>query len=56
MKTDPVEITAITLIDKVLEFTSMTPDTSSWTFEKLNKNESRLVRLRQIDSLSQLMH
>ena len=51
MKHDPTEITGITLIEKLLEFTSMTTDSSSWTFEKLKDNESRLVRLRQIDCL-----
>jgi hypothetical protein len=51
MKTDTKEITGITLIDKVLEFTSKTNEESEWTFEKQKDNPPRLIRLQQIDIL-----
>lgn len=54
MKNEPAEITGITLIDKVLEFTSMAPDPSSWTFEEQQPNASRFLRLLQIECLLNL--
>lgn len=54
MKTDPIEITGITLIDKILEFVSMIPDPKIWTLKKLKDNESGFIRLQQIDVLLKL--
>lgn len=48
MKTDPTQITAITLLDKALEFESMTFDRSDWDLEKLKDNPPRFVRLQQL--------
>jgi len=54
MKHDPTEISGITLIDKILEFTSLVPDNSIWTFDELKNNKSLFVRLQQINSLLKL--
>lgn len=43
--------TALTLLEKVIEFTGMTNDSSEWTFEEQRGNPPRLVRLQQIHSL-----
>ena len=45
------EFTAIDLLDKVLEFTSMSPDSRSWNLDALQSNPPRLIRFLQIDSL-----
>ena len=42
---------AIDLLDKILEFTSLTPDPNQWNFEDLESNPPRHIRLQQIDSL-----
>jgi hypothetical protein len=42
---------AIDLLDKILEFTSLTPDPNQWNFEDLESNPPRHIRLKQIDSL-----
>lgn len=54
MKLDLKEITGLTLIDKIIEFVSMTSDPSSWTFEKQNTNPPRLIRLKQLNVLLKL--
>ena len=41
----------IDLIEKIIEFTAMTPDSATWTYNSLKENEPRLIRLKQIDSL-----
>lgn len=45
------EFTSTDLLDKVLEFTSMSPDSSSWNLVALKSNPPRLIRFLQIDSL-----
>jgi len=45
------EFTAIDLLEKVLEFTSMSPNPNSWNFDSLKSNPPRLIRFQQIDSL-----
>lgn len=54
MKTDPTEITALTLIDKALELKAIAPDKSKWTLAAQNDNLPRLVRLRQLNVLLQI--
>lgn len=44
--------TAVDLLEKVIEFTNMTPDPKDWSFEVQMKNDPRFVRLQQILSLS----
>jgi len=39
------------LLDKIIDFTNMTPDSAEWSFEKQKDNPPRLVRLKQIQSL-----
>ena len=51
MKRDPKKISGLTLIDKILEFISMTPNSVDWNFEKLNNFPSKLIRLKQINVL-----
>ena len=51
MKSDPIQITGLTLIDKALEFQSKTPDKSEWTLKKLKDNPPRFVRLQQLGVL-----
>ncbi|MDZ7615209.1 MAG: hypothetical protein U5K51_17050 [Flavobacteriaceae bacterium] len=46
MKTNPKQITALTLINKALEFERMTSK-SEWTLDKQKANPPRLVRLQQ---------
>jgi len=43
--------TALDLLNKVIEFTSMTKDSAEWSFEKQKDNPPRLVRLQQIQAL-----
>lgn len=54
LKTDPIQITAITLLDKALEFESMTSDRTAWKHEKLKDDQPRFVRLQQIIVLLKL--
>jgi hypothetical protein len=42
---------AIDLLDKVFEFTEMTPNSSEWNIKSLRSNPPRQIRLRQIESL-----
>lgn len=51
MKTEPLQITALTLIDKVLEFERITPEKSEWSLDKQKDNKPRFVRLKQIEVL-----
>ncbi len=51
MPRDPIEITGITLIEKVLEFVAMIPDSSNWVFNQMKLNSSYEIRYRQIDVL-----
>lgn len=39
------------LLDKILEFIEMTPDTTLWSSEKLSSNLPRLIRFQQVNSL-----
>jgi hypothetical protein len=41
----------IDLIDKIVEFIEMTPDSKLWSETALKNNNSRLIRLKQIKSL-----
>lgn len=41
----------IDLLDKILEFSKMTPDTKLWSINSLQDNQPRLIRLKQINSL-----
>ncbi len=41
----------VDLINKILEFIAMTPNDFEWNYKSLSSNESRLIRLKQIDSL-----
>lgn len=41
----------IDLIEKIIEFIEMTPNSSEWTYNSLKENEPRLIRLKQINSL-----
>jgi hypothetical protein len=54
LKTDVTQITALTILDKALEFESMTPEKSEWTLEKLKDNPPRLIRLQQLNVLLRL--
>jgi hypothetical protein len=54
LRTDPLQITAITLLDKALEFESMTSDRTEWKLEKLKDNPPRFVRLQQLIVLLKL--
>ena len=44
LKLDPLEITAITLLDKALEFERKTSSRTEWKLEKLKDNPPRFVR------------
>ena len=44
-------LTATDLLDKVIEFTEMTPDQEQWTLSALESNLPRFIRLQQINSL-----
>ena len=39
------------LLEKIIEFTAMTPDANQWNLSSLKSNPSRQIRLRQIQSL-----
>ena len=41
----------IDLLEKILEFVAMTPETNLWTLNSLIDNQPRLIRLKQINSL-----
>lgn len=41
----------INLLDKILEFTEMTPNSAEWNLKSLKANPPRQIRLRQIESL-----
>lgn len=45
------EYSALDLLQKIIEFTSMTPDTEDWTFKRQKFNDPRFIRLQQIMSL-----
>jgi hypothetical protein len=51
MKKDATIITAHVLLNKVFEFTAMTPDESEWSLELQKDNPPRLIRLQQIEAL-----
>lgn len=48
---DPTEITAITLIDKIIEFVAMLPDKNNWDINQLKLSSSYEIRYRQITTL-----
>ena len=41
----------INLLDKILEFTEMSPNSAEWNLKSLKANPPRQIRLRQIESL-----
>ena len=43
--------TALDLLDKVIDFTNRSSDSTEWSFEKQQDNPPRLVRLQQIQAL-----
>lgn len=45
------EHTALHLLDKVIEFTTMTSDPVEWSYEEQKGNPPRFIRLKQIHSL-----
>jgi len=45
------QYSAVDLLEKVIEFTNMTPDPNDWSFEVQMKNDPRFIRLQQILSL-----
>ncbi|HEY3372248.1 MAG TPA: hypothetical protein VGK10_15440 [Prolixibacteraceae bacterium] len=47
----PNTFSALNLLDTVIEFTGMTPDSKEWTFERQKENAPRLVRLEQIRTM-----
>ena len=51
MNADTRQITGITLIEKALDFMSLTSDKSKWTFEKQKDNPPRFMRLQQLNVL-----
>jgi len=51
MATNPKVYSAIDLLDKILDFTSMTPNSKEWNLRSLKSNPPRHIRLRQIDAL-----
>lgn len=42
---------AIDLLDKVLEFIEMTPNSNEWNLQSLKSNLPRQIRFRQIEAL-----
>ena len=54
MKSEPIEITGITLLNKILEFKSNISDTTKWTLIDLQEDEIKLVRFKQIQCLTKL--
>lgn len=54
MRTDTTQITGLTLIDKALEFESMTPVKSEWSLDIQKDNPSRFIRLQQLNVLLKL--
>lgn len=51
MQHDPIEISAITLIDKIIEFVAMLPDKNNWDINQLKLSSSYEIRYRQITTL-----
>ena len=51
----PKLYTAVDLIEKVVEFTNMTPDQRLWKEGLLKESPPRLVRLRQINALTKAL-
>lgn len=45
------QYTAADLLEKIIEFTNMTPNPKDWSFEVQMKNDPRFIRLQQIRSL-----
>ena len=43
--------TSLDLLEKVFEFSNMTPDRSEWSLDQQKDNIPRLIRLKQINSL-----
>ena len=54
MRSEPIEITGITLLNKILEFKSNISDTKKWTLTDLQGDETNLVRFNQIQCLTKL--
>jgi hypothetical protein len=51
MQTKTDNYTAIDLLEKILEFTEMTPDKEEWNYEALQSNPPRYIRLQRIEAL-----
>ncbi len=51
MKPEATNITSLTLIEKALDFISLTPDEEEWRFEQQADNLPRLIRLQQLQVL-----
>jgi hypothetical protein len=49
------QINGISLIEKILDFISLVPDHNDWNIEKLKNNPPRLIRLKQIEVLLQIL-
>jgi hypothetical protein len=54
MRSEPIEITGITLLNKILEFRSNTSDETKWTLSDLQEDRIKLVRFKQIQCLIEL--
>jgi hypothetical protein len=51
MTTSIKTYSAIDLLDKILEFTEMTPNSTQWNLKSLKSNPPRQIRLQQIEAL-----
>lgn len=51
MQTKTDSYTAIDLLEKIIEFTEMTPDKEAWNYEALQTNPPRYIRLQRIEAL-----
>jgi hypothetical protein len=45
------DISAIYLLEKIIDFTSMTPNPEDWSFERQKYNDPRFIRMQQIRRL-----
>jgi hypothetical protein len=54
MKKDPKKITAITMIEKLLDCISYMPEPEEWDFEVQKENPPRLIRLKQLSVMMKL--
>jgi len=54
MRSEPTEISGITLLNKVLEFKSKISDPSKWKLKDIKRNEINLLRFKQIQILTKI--